>query len=86
MNIMAAHHVTDLWLVHTDIPLKWSSDSMVDTMFWLSAERQGIVLQLSVGGRDFSHLQNIRTSSRVHPAFYSMGKWGTFCRSKAAGA
>ena len=57
---------------HTDIPSKRSLDSMVDTMTWVSAESQGNVVQLPMGGRHFSRLQNIRTSSMVHQVSYSM--------------
>jgi hypothetical protein len=59
---------------------------MVDTMTWVSAESQGNVVQLPTGGRHFSCLQNIRTSSMVYPVSYSMGTGRTFPRSKADGA
>ena len=59
---------------------------MVDTMTWVSAESQGNVVQLPMEGRHFSHLQNIRTSSMVHPVSYSMGTGHTFSISKADGA
>jgi len=54
---------------------------MVDTMTWVSAESQGNVIQLPMGGRHFSHLQNNWTSSMVHP----IGTGCIFPRSKADG-
>jgi len=59
---------------------------MVVTMTWVSAESQGNVVQLPMGGRHFFHLQNIWTSSRIYPVSYSKGTGCTFPRSKAAGA
>jgi len=58
---------------------------MVDTMTWVSAESQGNVVQLPMGGRHFSRLQNVRTSSMVHPVSYSMDTGCTFPISKADG-
>jgi len=59
---------------------------MVDTMTWVSNESEGNVVQLPMGGRHFSHIQNIRTSSMVHPVSYSKGTERTFPISKADGA
>jgi hypothetical protein len=72
-------------MLGTDIEIYVSDhgdqDIVVSVVTSLWAGQFGV--QILAGPRDFSVLQNVKTSSRAHPAFWSVGTERSFLGGRA---